>query len=584
VTRILALLALAAAVAPAAAATLGDDLATSEDRLLPADEAFILGVERQADSTIVLHWTIAEGYYLYRDRTRLRLEGAGEADLGEPRHAPARMKQDPFFGEMAVYYDEADLRVPLLGTPAPGATLHVTYQGCNEPVGVCYPPVEKSVALSALAPAGTGAAPGAGSGMDGRLASAVATGGTPGILLAFAGAGLLLLAAPPALPLAGMLAGVLAGPGGRGPGRGAARRTLLLVAAFAVGLGVFGSALALPPVSAATWLQRPVASATLAAILALLALTWLDACRRRPWLDARYLGKASSAGALGAVTALAVAALLAPHLVATARFMAEIGNPAIGALALLALGLGLGAPLGVAGALAGPSLASAVRARTALRAAGAIVLLAAGIALLQPLLPPAVDMALWAALLLAIGGALLRLASGRGIRRHGVRAAGAVLLVYGAVVIVGALGGGRSALQPLHGVLHGQPAAAPDFRLIEGATGLRSALGEARAAGRAVVVDVHADWCVACKRLQATTFVDAAVRRAFGEAMLLRADVTDNDGGDRALLQRFDLYGPPAVLFFGVDGIERRGHRVTGFMPPDPFAERVRDALKGATS
>lgn len=147
------LLLLAAAVAPAPGATLGDDLAPGRsDDLLPADEAFVLAAGRRGDATLVLHWAIADGYYLYRDRSAFALENAGEARLGEPRFAPAEIQDDPYFGPMAVYHDEASVRLPLEGEPAPGARLRVTYQGCNEPVGVCYPPVEKTLSLAAIAP------------------------------------------------------------------------------------------------------------------------------------------------------------------------------------------------------------------------------------------------------------------------------------------------------------------------------------------------------------------------------------------------------------------------------------------------
>lgn len=145
------LLLLAAAFAPAPGATLGDDLAPGGgDDLLSADEAFMLAAERRADATVVLRWAIAEGYYLYRDRSTFALENAGEARLGEPRFAPAELEDDPFFGRVAIYHGEASVRLPLVGEPGPGARLRVTYQGCNEPVGVCYPPVEKTLPLAGI--------------------------------------------------------------------------------------------------------------------------------------------------------------------------------------------------------------------------------------------------------------------------------------------------------------------------------------------------------------------------------------------------------------------------------------------------
>jgi hypothetical protein len=157
--------------------------------LLPAGEAFILGTERQADDSLVLHWTIAPGYYLYRDRMEFELVDAGGARLGEPRFAPAEIKQDPFFGETAVYYDEASVRLPLAGEPEPGAVLRLTWQGCNEPRGVCYPPVEENLDIGGFTLAG-GPPPDVSE--QGRIAAALADSGLAWTVLAFIGFGLLL--------------------------------------------------------------------------------------------------------------------------------------------------------------------------------------------------------------------------------------------------------------------------------------------------------------------------------------------------------------------------------------------------------
>ena len=156
--------------------------------------------------------------------------------------------------------------------------------------------------------------------------------------------------------------------------------------------------------------------------------------------------------------------------------------------------------------------------------------------------------------------------------------------MYGAILLVGAAGGGHGVLQPLRGVFDGgeATATAPRFRAVDGLDGLRRALSEARTGERAVMLDVYADWCIACKELEAFTFPDPRVRAALGDTLLLRADVTAHDAGDRALLQRFDLYGPPAVLFFGADGVERRGGRIVGFLGPEAFSDHVSRTLPEA--
>lgn len=431
-SRILATLLLALLAGPIMASSaferFSQDDATGRD-LLPADEAFILGAERQADSTIVLHWSIAEDYYLYRDRMEFALQNAGDARLGEPRHGPATAKDDPFFGQVQVYYQEASVRLPLRGQPAAGARLKVVYQGCNEPVGVCYPPVEKTLALTDIAQQGA----------------------------AF---------------------GDAAGP--HQPARG---------------------------------------------------LRW------------------------------GVPILFAGALLLTFAPAARVNTPVIGGSAAHRRGL-----------------SAWIRA---LRQPAGVLLLALALWLATRLLPTAVTMALWAVLLIVGAIQLGALAPANDGWRRLRKGLGTVLLLYGALLLIGAAGGGQGVLQPLKGVFG---SATPAFQSVGDAAELRRTLAAAHRSDRPAVLDVHADWCVACRQLQARTYPNATVRQAFGNAMLLRADVTAGNAADRTLLARFDLYGPPAVLFFGRDGVERRGHRLRGFEQPGPFARRVESALAESPS
>lgn len=432
ISRALAALLLALLAGPAPAASAFDQFAGDGSDLLPADEAFILGAERQADRTIVLHWSIAEDYYLYRDRMEFTLVDAGEASLGEPRPAPATSKDDPFFGQVQVYYREASVRLPLQGDPPDDARLKVVYQGCNEPVGVCYPPVEKTLALASIARQGE--------------------------------------------PISGDTPNASVGP-----------------------------------------------------------LRW--------------------------------------------------GVPALFMLALLLTFAPAARPItpAVAGAKAAPRQRARAAARILRRPAGAL-LLALALWLAGRLLPTPVIMALWAVLLIVAGVQLGALAPATDGWRRLWKGLGTVLLLYGALLLMGAAGGGQGVLQPLKGVFDGGAGDLRAFRPVGDAAELRRTLAAAGRADRPAVLDVHADWCIACRQLQAFTYPDATVRRAFGDAVLLRADVTDGDAGDRALLARFDLYGPPAVLLFGRDGVERRGHRLVGFEPPQPFARRVEAALAESPS
>ncbi|HET20376.1 MAG TPA: DUF255 domain-containing protein, partial [Chromatiales bacterium] len=167
------------------------------------------------------------------------------------------------------------------------------------------------------------------------------------------------------------------------------------------------------------------------------------------------------------------------------------------------------------------------------------------------------------------------------------KAFGIILLAWGLMMLVGVATGQGTPLQPLRGLAGGGSLQAPavpaglSFQRVADVNALDSALAEARAAGRPVMLDFYADWCVSCKEMEHNTFPDPAVTQAVAGALMLQADVTRNSAEDKALLKRFGLIGPPAILFFGADGEERRGSRVVGYKPPAEFAPLAREALGG---
>ena len=594
-TRLLATIALLAglAFAPAVAETLGDSVGNAgQANLLPADEAFVLGAERQADATIVLHWTIAEDYYLYRDRSEFRLVDGGGAQLGEPRFSPSDTKQDPFFGEVEVFHDEGSVRLPLEGEPPPGARLEVTYQGCNDPVGVCYPPIEKSIDLGSIEPASAAAArtDSANRSEQGEIAAALADRGLWLTVLVFVGFGLLLTLTPCVLPMVPILAGVIAGdPHGGRAHRGAGLASVFVLT-MALTYAAVGVVVGLTGASIQAWFQQAWVLGVFAGLFVLLALAMFglfdlqlpghlrNAVENR---TRRLGGSFGGAAALGVISAIVVSPCVTPPLIGALIYIADNGDPLTGGFALFALGIGMGLPLIAAAGFAGHLLPRAGPWMSRVRAAFGVLLLGVAIWLLQRVVPVPVSMTLWAVLLIVVGvqlGALASASTGWARLWKGI---GLVAVLYGSILLVGATAGGQSLLQPLRGVIGGGPATQQtvEFEAVEDAADLRQKLAAAQREGRPVMLDVYADWCVSCKELEAFTFPDPRVQAALEGAVLLRADVTPNDAGDKALLQRFDLYGPPAVLFFGADGVERRGYRVVGYKGAEEFAEHTRQAF-----
>jgi thiol:disulfide interchange protein DsbD len=262
--------------------------------------------------------------------------------------------------------------------------------------------------------------------------------------------------------------------------------------------------------------------------------------------------------------------------------IAKAGGVARGAMSLFAMSIGMGIPLLVVGTSAGRWLPKAGAWMNAVKIAFGFMMLGLAIWMLERILPGAVTMTLWAALAVMAGiflGAFRPLgASTTPVRKLG-KGAGLLAVLYGAALLVGALGGNDNPLQPLRFINGAQPAEGIEFRRIKTVADLDDELARASAVGRPVMLDFYADWCVSCKEMEHYTFTDDLVKESLADAVLLQADVTANDDEDKALLQRFGIFGPPTIMFFDSSGKERQNFRVVGFMPATEFSVHVNQAL-----
>jgi thiol:disulfide interchange protein DsbD len=249
------------------------------------------------------------------------------------------------------------------------------------------------------------------------------------------------------------------------------------------------------------------------------------------------------------------------------------------------MSLGMGAPLLVVGASAGKLLPRAGSWMNAVKNVFGVMFLGLAIWMLERILPESATLALWAALVFVSGYCLFALGtnavSGGGLAA--CRGIGVLAMAYGVIMLLGAAAGGTDPLQPLRGtaLLAGpmRAEAGVEFRRIKSVADLDRELEQARAAGRPVMLDFYADWCVSCKEMEKYTFTDPQVAAVLAQGVVLQADVTANDAQDQALLRRFEIFGPPTIAFFGIDGQERRNYRLVGFVPADRFEQHVRAAF-----
>ncbi|MGD9843594.1 MAG: protein-disulfide reductase DsbD, partial [Steroidobacteraceae bacterium] len=298
---------------------------------------------------------------------------------------------------------------------------------------------------------------------------------------------------------------------------------------------------------------------------------------------------------MGALSALIVTACVAPAMIAALSVISQTGLIGRGAAALYFMGLGMGVPLLLVGASAGTLLPKAGAWMDAIKRLFGVMFLGLAIYLVSSLLPGGLVMLLWAALAIISGYWTFALQLKPGEPAPAAwRGCGLVILIYGILLLIGAASGRTNPLQPLQGLAsypNGNIAVADSntenhsalpFKHISSVAELDAELAAARAAGKTVMLDFYADWCVSCKEMEKYTFTQASVQQALSSSILLQADVTANNADDQALLKRFGIFGPPTIAFF-VDGNERRNYRVVGYMSAEKFAPHVTSALNSAT-
>jgi thiol:disulfide interchange protein DsbD len=572
-----------------------DDVSVQgEDEYLDPDVAFVLTGEAQSVNTVLLNWRIAEGYYLYKQRIKVepvdaaRPVGAVQLPKGEPH-------SDEFFGEQEVYREmlDATLSVP------PGAKtvdVNVTYQGCAD-AGLCYPPITKKVSVSlegapvAAAASNNPDASGFVSEQD-SYADKIKNGNLFLVLLTFFGAGLLLAFTPCVLPMVPILSGIIAG-GGENI---STRRSFMLSVAYVLGMaftytaaGIAAGAIGQGFNLQATF-NQPWIIAVFSILFVVLAASMLGlfTIEMPGFIQTRLSSKSNEqqagtylgVGVMGALSALIVSACVAPPLIAALTVISQTGDVLRGGLALFVMSIGMGTPLLLVGASAGKLLPRAGAWMDTVKNLFGVLFLAVAAWMLSRIVPGWLSMIFWAVPALVLAWVFFRskpkTSGGRTLSRTLATAAG----LYGVAILAGSALGSTNPLAPIPQLAAQQTHL--QFKRIKTLADLEREVAASAQAGRSVMLDFYADWCVSCKEMEHYTFTEAEVQDALANTTLLQADVTRNDADDQALLRHFEIFGPPTIAFYGADGMERRNFRVVGFMKAAEFAAVVRQAVAPA--
>lgn len=538
----------------------------AQSDFLPVDKAFVFSSERLEGGQMRLHWKITDGYYLYQKR--LKFDGLPVDQ--HPALPEALPHHDEYFGETLVYRGELSLIVPAAAT----GQLRMGWQGCAD-AGLCYPPQTSLVALSTQAVDEQAS--------DQALAGGLQQSNLAWSLLAFLGLGVLLAFTPCSLPMLPILAGLVMGNGVSG------RRGWALASVYVLSMALVYAALgviaALLGGSLQAWLQQPWLLGTLAGLFVLLALPMFGVFELQlpAWLRDRLEragngtrgGNLYGAALLGGLSGLLMGPCMTAPLAGALLYIAQSGNAVHGGLVLFSLGIGMGLPLLLLVTLGNRYLPRPGAWMNLVKGLFGFVFLAMALYTLRTVLEPSLWLGLAGAWLIALAWAAWPALHAR----RPLRAVPLLLGFWGSLLVIGAAAGGDDPWQPLqplraaNGTL-ATVAHSDAFVTVSQPADLQRELDTAKAQGQWVMLDYYADWCVSCKVMEKQVFARADVLAALNGVRLIRLDVTADAPSSRELLQRYQVPGPPSLIWIGPEGNERRARRITGEIDAKNFLEQ----------
>lgn len=543
--------------------------APGRSNFTPADQAFVFDFQ-QNQHDLNLNWQVKEGYYLYRKQISIT---PAQAQVG-PLQLPAGVAhEDEFYGKSEIY--RGQLSVPVAVAQADkGATLTVTYQGCAD-AGLCYPPETKVIPLSevkaaaqpAVAPPPSEERTGAKDESGTALPFSALWALLIGIGIAFT---------PCVLPMYPLISGIVLG----GKQRLSTGRALLLAFIYVQGMALTYTALGLVVAAAGLQfqaaLQHPWVLIGLSAVFILLALSMfgLFSLQLPSSLQTRLTlmsnrqqgGSVGGVFAMGAIAGLICSPCTTAPLSAILLYIAQSGNMWLGGGTLYLYALGMGLPLILVTVFGNRLLPKSGPWMETVKTAFGFVILALPVFLLERVVGDVWGLRLWA--MLGVAFFSWAFISSLNARTPWIRLV-QILLLAAALVSV----------RPLQDWAFGAPTAQSqahlNFTPVDNVDALHRALAQAE--GKPVMLDLYADWCVACKEFEKYTFSDPQVQNALKETVLLQANVTANSPQDKALLKELNVLGLPTILFFNAQGEEQPAQRVTGFMDAAAFSAHLRD-------
>ena len=572
------------------------DSKSDSDEILHPEVAFQFFPQAYTDGKLVINWEIEPGYYLYKDKLSFSSTSPG-IELDAAVLPAGKSKDDPVFGVVEVYYSGNGISVTMHNTTGWPDMLDVviSFQGCKED-SVCYPPTEKkySIPVQTVAATEIKSTPVNRVSEQDAITLALKDKGLLLNLISFFGFGFLLALTPCVFPMIPILSGIIVGQGEKITRRRAFMLSLAYVLAMAITYALLGVIAGLFSINLQVASQNPWVLGGFSLVFVALALSMFDFYQLQlpaSWQTRLMAGNSDNQGTLqgamlmGVLSAVIVGPCVAPPLAGALLYISHTSDALLGGMALFAMGLGFGVPLLVVGATSGELLPRAGAWMETIKRAFGVVMLGVAVWFLERILPASAALFLWALLFTGTAifiGALDPMQPEVKAWARLRKAVGLVLLVYGLLLVVAAANGNGTVLKPFKTLPFSGSSVEQKlpFERISGIEGLDNALQASTANNKIAMLDFYADWCIACIELEEYTFSEPSVQSALASVKLLQTDVTANSDIDKALLDNFELFGPPAILFFDEDGNEIRSHRLIGFIEANDFIAHIEQVKK----
>ncbi|ABG38616.1 Protein-disulfide reductase [Paraglaciecola sp. T6c] len=565
-----------------------DSLFSNEPEFLKVDQAFVFDYVQNGDQLVVT-WDIADDYYLYQQQFKAVSKNAS---LGEPIFPTGKMKEDEFFDEpQEVYYHKVSVTYPILQSQDDSA-VKIRYQGCAE-AGLCYPPTTQVVYLNAvnasddLSNTDEASVESSGSVSQQFELADLLTGDQSliWVLLIFLALGVGLAFTPCVFPMYPILSGIVIGQGKSISTSRAFVLSFVYVQGMALTYSLLGLVVASAGVQFQAALQHPIILGALIVVFALLALVMFGAWEFQlpsSWQEklngvSNQQKSGSYLGVLlmGAISGLVASPCTTAPLTGILLYIAQTSDLLLGFSALYALSLGMGIPLILFGITGGKLLPKAGAWMNIIKVTFGFMMLAVALMFVERLVSHMATDILWSLLGLVtfsyfyVMNQASSVTFGKGVRALVIFIGLFASAMYGYQTIFGQTSSVAGHTEQSH----------PRFEVVKNLDDFEQKLAAANAQGKTVMVDLYADWCVACKEFEKYTFPDTQVVDALSNTVWMQIDLTDNTATNIAFQEHFSILGLPTILFFDLQGKEISGSRVTGFMQASAFAAHAKNIL-----